>query len=135
MQKIQKWFACLLAFVLLFSVALAEDTVSVDREVYERLQKYERLEEILQIIDSAYLWDYDIDTLLEGAAQGMVGALGDDYSYYYTADDVADTETSISGEYGGLGIEVFANANDLTITVHRVFYGSPAQEGGVRPER
>ena len=133
MQKIQKWFACLLAFVLLFSVALAEDTVSVDREVYERLQKYERLEEILQIIDSAYLWDYDIDTLLEGAAQGMVGALGDDYSYYYTADDVADTETSISGEYGGLGIEVFANANDLTITVHRVFYGSPAQEGGVRP--
>ena len=39
----------------------------------------------------------------------------------------------ISGEYGGLGIEVFANANDLTITVHRVFYGSPAQEGGVRP--
>ena len=91
------------------------------------------MEEILQIIDSAYLWDYDIDTLLEGAAQGMVGALGDDYSYYYTADDVADTETSISGEYGGLGIEVFANANDLTITVHRVFYGSPAQEGGVRP--
>ena len=97
MQKIQKWFACLLAFVLLFSVALAEDTVSVDREVYERLQKYERLEEILQIIDSAYLWDYDIDTLLEGAAQGMVGALGDDYSYYYTADDVADTETSHLG--------------------------------------
>ena len=32
MQKIQKWFACLLAFVLLFSVALAEDTVSVDRK-------------------------------------------------------------------------------------------------------
>ena len=28
---------------------------------------------------------------------------------------------------------MFANANDLTITVHRVFYGSPAQEGGVRP--
>lgn len=134
MQKLKKILAGLLAATLLFGFALAaNETVTIDKEEYERLQKYEKLEEILAVIDDAYLWEYDEAELLEGAAQGMIGALGDQYSYYYTAADVSDAEESYAGEYGGLGIEVFANANDTTITIRRVFYGSPAQEGGLRP--
>lgn len=131
----KKLFACLLALSLLCGVCFAqeeEETVTISKEEYESLMKYQHLEEVLAVIDEQYLWEYDVDELLEGAAQGMIGALGDDYSYYYTAADVEDTEEAISGEYGGLGIEVFANANDLTITVRRVFYGSPAQECGMR---
>lgn len=132
MLKMKKLLALVLALTMVSCCALAEK-VSVDKDEYESLQKYEKLEEILQVIDAAYLWDYDVDELLEGAAQGMIGALGDQYSYYYTAADVTDAEESYTGQYGGLGIEVFANANDLTITIRRVFYGSPAQEGGLRP--
>lgn len=133
MIKTKKMLAFLLAMLLTCGCALAaDDTVTIDKDEYERLQKYEKLEEILNVIDDAYLWEYDVNDLLEGAAQGMIGALGDEYSYYYTASDVADAEENYAGEYGGLGIEVFANANDTTITIRRVFYGSPAQEGGLR---
>ena len=132
MLKMKKLLALVLALTMVSCCALAEKVI-VDKDEYESLQKYEKLEEILQVIDAAYLWDYDVDELLEGAAQGMIGALGDQYSYYYTAADVTDAEESYTGQYGGLGIEVFSNANDLTITIRRVFYGSPAQEGGLRP--
>lgn len=132
MLKMKKLLALALALTLVACCALAEK-VSVDKDEYASLRKYEKLEEILQVIDEAYLWDYDENALLEGAAQGMIGALGDQYSYYYTAADVTDAEESYTGQYGGLGIEVFSNANDLTITIRRVFYGSPAQEGGLRP--
>lgn len=133
MMKAKRLLACLLALLMLAGSALAEEeTVTISKEEYDSLQKYAKLDEVLQVIDRNFLWEYDVDGLVEGAAQGMIGALGDDYSYYYTADDVADSEESISGEYGGLGVEVFANANDLTITIRRVFFGSPAQESGLR---
>lgn len=120
-----------LACLLPAAVSLAEeDTVTISVEEYERLQKYQRLEEALSLIETQYLWEYDENVLLEGAMQGLLGALGDDYTFYYTPADMSEETESVTGEYAGLGIEVFANPNDLTITIKRVFYGGPAQQAG-----
>ncbi len=110
----------------------ANDTVTISQEEYALLEKYKRLEEILEVIDSHYLWDYDVDKMLEGAAQGMLGALSDDYTYYYTPDKMDQENEAVTGEYGGLGIEVFANMKDQLITIRRVFHNSPAQHAGLR---
>lgn len=127
---------CILILTLIPAAAtvtgMKETTVTISRDEYEALMKYQRLEEILQAIDEGYLWEYDEEALIEGAAQGMLGALGDDYSYYYTPMEMEQEQESITGVYGGVGIEVFANPNDLTITIKRVFHGGPAQQGGIR---
>lgn len=109
-----------------------EKTVMVTEEEYALLEKYRRLEDIQYVIDQKFLWEYDADKLMEGAAQGMLGVLGDDYTFYYTPDQMEKENETLTGEYGGLGIEVFPNAKDDTITIRRVFYGGPAQQAGIR---
>lgn len=135
-MKHTKRLAALCILLVMFQPVLAlaqQETFTVTAEEYALLEKYQRLEEIQSIIDATYLWEYDAEALLEGAAQGMLGALGDDYTFYYTSDEMESETETLSGQYGGLGIEVFGNLNDLTITIRRVFYGSPAQQGGIRP--
>lgn len=108
-------------------------TIEVTEEEYALIEKYRRLETVYAIIDKLYLWEYDEQTLLDGAAQGMLGALDDDYSYYYTPDQMEQENEALAGEYGGLGIEVFPNLKDDTITIRRVFYGGPSQQAGLKP--
>jgi len=132
MKHTKRVLAIVAACLLMAGVALAQDTYTVSKEEYELLQKYQRLEEIMAVIDQTFLFEYDKDALLQGAAQGMIGSLGDEYTFYYTPNQMETENEAVTGEYGGLGIEVFANPNDLTITIKRVFYGSPAQEGGLR---
>ncbi|MDR0930105.1 MAG: S41 family peptidase [Oscillospiraceae bacterium] len=124
--------ACL-ALMLCVGCAMAEETVTITADEYERLQKYSRLEEILATVEQNFLFEYDVDEMIEGAAQGMLGVLEDDYTYYYTPMDMTSQIETMTGEYGGLGIEVFANPNDLTITIRRVFYNGPAQLAGILP--
>ncbi len=135
MRKTKRWTALAVALMLLLPgiFAIAEGgTVTVTAEEYALLEKYKRLEEIMHVIDANYLWEHDADKMLEGAAQGMLGALSDDYTYYYTPDKMDQETEAITGEYGGLGIEVFANMKDQLITIRRVFYNSPAQHAGLR---
>ena len=117
----------------IFSQAKEEDTVTVTKEEYAIIEKYRRLEEVYSIIDQMYLWEYDETELLEGAARGMLGALADDYTFYYTPSEMQVENETLTGEYGGLGIEVFPNMKDDTITIKRVFYGGPSQQAGIRP--
>jgi len=130
MKKFRGFCAILLCAVMLCAAAGADVTIS--DEEYALLQKYQKLESIKQIIEAAYLWEFDEDELYTGAAQGMLASLGDQYSYYYEAARYDEVEEEITGEYAGLGFEVFANAIDMTITIRRVFYGSPAQQGGIK---
>ena len=108
------------------------ETIEVTAEEYALIEKYKRLEEIMGVVDRAFLWEYDEAEMLEGAARGILGALGDDYTFYYTPDEMEKETEVITGEYGGLGIEIFPNAKDDTITIKRVFYGGPAQLAGIR---
>lgn len=109
-----------------------DDAITVTEEEYALIEKYKRLEEIYAVIDRMFLWEYDEAELLEGAARGMLGALGDDYTFYYTPEEMEKENETLAGEYGGLGIEVFPNAKDDTITIKRVYYGGPAQQAGMR---
>lgn len=132
MKKLTRGLALLLACFFLASGAFSEGQVTVSEEEYALLQKYKRLEDIMTVIDERFLFEYDKDALMEGAALGMLASLGDNYSFYYTAAAMESEEEAFTGEYGGLGIEVFSNPNDMTITIRRVFYGGPAQQAGVR---
>ncbi|MCL1795514.1 MAG: S41 family peptidase [Clostridia bacterium] len=118
--------------VCLMTAACAEPVYRVTEQEYMLIQKYMRLEQIISVIEDAYLFEYDPDALLEGAALGLLGALGDDYSYYYNVAAMEHEEEAVTGEYGGIGVEVFPNPNDMTITIRRVFFNTPAQHAGLR---
>ncbi len=138
MYNTKRFLALLLAAALCAGGAAAlaatnQKTYTITEREYELLQKYKRLEEIVSLVEDQFLFEYDDAELLDYAAQGMLAALHDDYSFYYPPAAMEEETETITGEYGGIGFEVFPNPNDLLITIRRVFYGSPAQQAGLRP--
>lgn len=107
------------------------DTVTISKEEYERYQKYDTLLEIMAIVEENYYEDTDEHDLLDGAAAGMLSAIGDPYTFYYTADEYAAMWEDDEGEYAGVGILISADYNTGVCTAIRIFTGSPAEKAGV----
>lgn len=109
-----------------------EDTVTISREEYESLLRFEKLDVLMQLVDMYYYEDVDEDEMLESAALGLIAGIGDVYSTYYTKEDMEAFNEETEGEYAGIGCQLLADPSDQMITVTRVFKGSPAEEAGMR---
>lgn len=69
--------------------------------------------------------------LMRGAISGMMNALGDQHSSYMDPKDFADANSSLAGEYEGIGAYVDTTTEYLTIT--SPIPGSPAERVGLLP--
>lgn len=92
-----------------------------------------KLEYIGSIISQLYLEDYDNEDLIQGAYKGLVSALGDPYSVYYTEQEYKDLMENSSGVYCGIGVQVSQNMQSGIITVSKVFKDCPGEEAGMLP--
>ena len=72
----------------------------------------------------------DEETLETAAIDGMLAALGDPYTFYYTNEAYTAMNEETTGQYSGVGMLV-GEAADGTLAVLRVFHGSPAEEAGI----
>ena len=109
-----------------------EATVTIPREEYESLQKYQKLETLFQLVENYYYEDADEDAMLENAAVGLMAGIGDVYSVYYTKEEMAKFNEETEGKYAGIGCPLLADPESKLITVTRVFKGSPAETAGIR---
>ncbi|MFO0563865.1 MAG: S41 family peptidase [Polyangiales bacterium] len=97
-----------------------------------RASPYRRLGIVAQVlahIENSYVDPVDEDRIVDGAIRGMVNTL-DPHSSYLSPDDYALLEADTSGQFGGVGVEIDARGDFLTVLVP--FAGSPAQRAGVR---
>lgn len=136
--------ASVLAFALLTVVCVTasasatlpmfkqQGDVTISREEYNRLRQYEKLDFLMQLVETYYYEDVDTDEMLESAAVGLIAGIGDVYSMYYTKEDMEAFNEETEGEYAGIGCQLLADPTDQMITVTRVFKGSPAEEAGMR---
>jgi len=106
--------------------------VTISKEEYVRLKKYEKLDMLLQLADAYYYEEIDEDEMLDSAAIGLIAGIGDVYSCYYTKEDMEAFNEETEGEYAGIGCQLLADPTDQLITVTRVFKGSPAEDVGMR---
>ena len=109
-----------------------QGSITISREEYDRLKKYEKLDMLLELVDMYYYEDVDHEEMLESAAMGLIVGVGDVYSVYYTKEDMEAFNEETEGEYAGIGCQLLADSSDQLITVTRVFKGSPAEEVGMR---
>jgi carboxyl-terminal processing protease len=82
------------------------------------------------IIKDDYLNSADDATLVDGAIQGMVDSLGDDFSGYMSPDVFPMMNEDLDGEISGIGVVIRTNDDDA-IEVVDVLSDSPAQKAGV----
>lgn len=109
-----------------------DDTVTISREEYERLEKYAALDELATMVDDYYYVQPDASAMLEGAKRGLLAGLQDPYTYYYSPEEFAKLWEDDGGEYAGVGIQISASYVTMLCTITRVFSGSPAEKAGLR---
>lgn len=109
-----------------------EDTVTISKEEYDRLERYASLDELSKIVEEYYYIEPDMDAMLDGAKRGLLAGLGDPYTYYYSPDEFSKMWEDDGGEYAGVGIQISASYVTMLCTISRVFSDSPAAQAGLR---
>jgi len=85
---------------------------------------------IINLLERTYYQDFDQAEVLEGAARGVVAALGDPYSVYMTQKEWNEFYIRTSGEYSGIGVTI--DARDGRVCVVSPMKGTPAEKAGLR---
>jgi len=88
---------------------------------------------VISLVRTQYIEPVETSNLVDGATRGIVDALQDPYSVYLDEQTYKQLQEQISGSFGGLGILVGVNKEDL-LTVVRVYENTPAAEAGVLAE-
>ncbi len=73
----------------------------------------------------------DEEAMMRGAISGMLDALGDPHTSYMDPDQYSQLNSTLQGEYEGIGAEVDTSTKPLTIV--SPFPGSPAEKAGLKP--
>lgn len=82
-------------------------------------------------IDHYYLEDVEDAVLQEGVYKGIVDALGDPYSEYFTLEENTVHTQSYEGSYKGIGVLLQQEPETGIVTIVSCYDGSPAQEAGI----
>ena len=87
---------------------------------------------IRTLLQEKYIGELDDEQMLETAIKGYVAGIGDEYTVYYTKDEMDDQYDAAMGNYVGIGIYMIVNYEEGTIEVVSVMKNSPALEVGMQ---
>lgn len=90
------------------------------------------LASIRTMLDNEYIGDLNDEQMLEMAIKGYVAGVGDQYTVYYTPEEMSQEYDTAMGNYVGIGIYMIVNYEEGTITVVEPMEGSPAAEVGLK---
>lgn len=121
-NKIKVLIIALFCFVFLNNIYAKSDST------YDELRK---MIDIMEIIDSKYVEEKENKDLVIGAIRGLVRTL-DPYSQYMTEKDYKDMRTETKGSFGGVGIRITIQNNELTVVTPMP--DTPAYFVGILPD-
>ena len=96
-------------------------------------QPYNKLTELENLIDHYFVEEMDREAVEDAAAEAMVGALNDRWSYYMTAAEYKSYLEKMANAYVGIGVNI-TQREDGYITIVKVEENGPAEEAGIRTE-
>ena len=122
---------------LLFSIVLAtgmvfgfnmRDTLRNKRDITTVIERNDRLEEIIDLINSKYVDSVNSNLLYKDAVNGILNPL-DPHTIYIPAEELQGVNDDLEGGFSGIGVE-FSIIRD-TIRVTSVIENGPAGRAGV----
>ncbi len=93
--------------------------------------EYTKLEQLEDLILERFIGEADAVDLEDAAAEAMIAATGDRWSYYISAADYAAYEEQMANAYVGVGITIQAEKDD-GFRILEVTEGGPAEEAGLQ---
>jgi len=94
--------------------------------------KYEKIDNLLKTIENDFVGEYDLETLMDGAAAGIISATGDRWSFYMSDAEYESYKQSVANEYVGIGVTVVYDEARAGLVVAKVHSGSPAEVAGLK---
>lgn len=94
----------------------------------EKPSKLDRLEELIQ---ERFIGEVDTTAIEDAAADAMVNALGDRWSYYIPAAEYQAYMEQMNNAYVGVGITITLAEDESGFNIVAVNEGSPAEEAGL----
>lgn len=91
-----------------------------------------RLEEVMTAIQQQYVDEVDPEALNQGALKGMVEAVGDKYSAYFTPEEYQAFVQHFEPTFSGIGVTVEISQRTGLVTVVSPIKGSPGEKAGLR---
>lgn len=110
------------------NVRLSDDTL-LNEQVLDKVGSLEQL-----IHDKFYLAEMTDEELEEGIYRGMLAALDDPYSEYYTAEELTALMHQTEGIYYGIGAYVGLDSVTALPKISGIIAGTPAEEANLRPD-
>lgn len=98
---------------------------------WQRIAPSSKLTELVALLETYYVDEFDLAKLEDAAANAMVDALPDRWSYYISADDYASYMENKNNAYVGIGVTIQQSEGKLVIL--KVAEGGPAEEAGMLP--
>ncbi len=105
-----------------------EKVVEVRTNTHPQFQK---LLDVYDELDKNYFKAVDEEKMVEGAMEGMMGALDDPYSTYMPKKEAEQFNDQISSSFEGIGAEI--QEKDGQIVVVSPIKNSPAEKAGIKP--
>ena len=127
-----KLFRKILSYVLV-AVTTAALTVAVLLPVSGIFGGSSKLQQLENLILNYYVGGADAKELEDAAAQAMIEALGDRWSYYMTAEEYESRQEQQNNAYVGIGVTIDAQNTQNGMVITAVAAGGPAEAAGLLP--
>ena len=123
----------LITSVIVYNYAISGSLVKYINSSSETSDIEKSINKIKKIIDEHYLGDVDESKLKDGALKGYVEAVGDEYTEYYTKEEMDSFEEDTLGNFTGIGIYMVKDTENNVIKVLTPIDGTPAYNAGIQP--
>ena len=130
-MKNNKFLKIIAVVLLVITTAFVTRMITV-RQVLSSNEDFGKVIVLEKYLRENYLYNKDIkdENLEAGLLKGLVAGLGDPYSQYLTAEDMAKLSETTTGKFQGIGV-IISPDEDGTVTVISPIKGSPADRAGV----
>ena len=130
-MKNNKFLKIIAVVLLVITTAFVTRMITV-RQVLSSNEDFGKVIVLEKYLRENYLYNKDIkdENLEAGLLKGLVAGLGDPYSQYLTAEEMAKLSETTTGKFQGIGV-IISPDEDGTVTVISPIKGSPADRAGV----
>lgn len=118
-----------LSYILVAALASAISMAIVAGALVKRDTK---LYELSQVIEERFIEEADMAKAEDAAAAAMVNSLGDQWSYYLTADEYVAHMEQMNNAYVGIGVTISGTEDGTGVEVLKVEPNGPAMDAGIQ---
>ena len=92
----------------------------------------DKISEVLNLLQSKYMGELDVDQLIEGAIEGIFENIDDPYTRYLTPEEYDEAVNSGNEEYSGIGIHISLVKSTGEARIVGVMPDTPAKNAGIK---